>query len=146
MGFQLREGPPNIAYFQQSGSTANEWYPGDPVILSSGKVIIATSGANVLGIAAKAATGTANSWIPVHLLSLEQIWSIGVDGATTPAIASHVGVNYDLTIAAGATVLNIAGTTATGWFVIGLDGRDTPALGSRVLVKAESDTLQIFGD
>lgn len=146
MGFQLREGPPCIKYFQQSGSTANEFYPGDPVKFSSGKIVIATDGANVLGIAAKAATGTASTWIPVHLLSLEQIWSIGVDSATTPAITSHVGVNYTLTISAGATVLNVAGTTAAGWYVVGLDDRDTAAAGTRVLVKPESDTFEIFGD
>lgn len=146
MGFQLRRGPSNLEYFQQSGSTANEWYSGDPVKLSSGKIVIATDGADVLGIAAKAATGTANSWIPVHLLSLLQIWSIGADAATTPAIASHVGVNYTLTISAGATLLNIAGTTAAGWYVVGLDERDTAAAGTRVLVKPESDTIQIFGD
>ena len=146
MGFQLIEGPPNIVYFQQSGSSATEFYAGDPVIFSSGKIIIATSGADVLGISAKKATGTANTWLPIHLLSLEQIWSIAVDGATTPAIASHVGVNYNLTISAGATVLNVAGTTAAGWYVIGLDGRDVPAAGTRVLVKPESDTILPFGD
>ena len=146
MGFQLIEGPPNIVYFQQSGSTATEFYAGDPVKFSSGKIVIATDGAVVLGITAKQATGTANTWLPIHLLSLEQIWSIAVDGATTPAIASHVGVNYTLTISAGATVLNVAGTTAAGWYVVGLDGRDVAAAGSRVLVKPESDALEIFGD
>lgn len=146
MGFQLREGPPNVAYFQQSGSTATEWYPGDPVYLSSGKVLIASSGADVLGIAATQATGTASSWIAVYLLSLEQIWSIGVDSATTPVIASHVGVRYGLTVSTGATVLDIASATAAGWYVVGLDERDTAAAGSRVLVKPESDTIQIFGD
>lgn len=144
-GFQLREGPPNIKYFQQSGSTINEWYAGDPVYLSSGKLAIAT-GADVLGIAAQAATATADTWIAVHLLSLEQIWSISVDSATTPAIASHVGVRYGLTISTGATVLDIASATAAGWYVVGLDERDTAAAGTRVLVKPESDTLQIFGD
>jgi len=145
MGFQLIEGPPNIAYYMQSGSTATEWYPGDPVILSSGKVIIATSGTDVFGIAAKKATGTANSWIPVHLLSLEQIWSIQADSAMTPLV-THVGLSYNLTISAGVTVLNITGTTAAGWVVTGLDERDVAAAGTRVLVKPEIATLAGMGD
>lgn len=146
MGFQLIEGPPNIAYYKQTGTSATEWYPGDPVILTSGKLLIATSGTDVFGIAAKKATAVADSWIPVHLLSLEQIWSIAVDSATTPSIASHVGISYGLTISTGVTVLNLAGSTAAGWVVTGLDERDVAAAGTRVLVKPEIATYAGMGD
>lgn len=144
MGFQLRKGSPEIVP-RLEHATDGSFEVGDPLKVTSGKVQIATAGADVYGIAMTAASGTEDTEISVALLTPNQTWSISVDGATTPAEATHVGNHYALTIVAGATLLNVAGGAAAGFVVEELDTRDTAADGSRVVVRAEYATCDGIG-
>ena len=145
MGLQFIEGPKLLIYGYEISGTALDWYAGDPVIVTSGRLVIATSGADVWGIAQANATGTADTRCPVEIILPGQVWSINVDAATTPLHTSHVGVVYTLTIATGATVLNVAGTTSTGWMILDLDTRDVAAAGTRVLVTPSYATCDAIG-
>lgn len=142
--FQLIEGPAAIRKLGEGGSTQT-FKCGDPLIISSGQLIIATSGADVWGIAQQDASGTQATILEYYLALPGQIWSISVDAATTPALTSHVGARYDLTISAGATVLNIAGGAGDGWMVVDLDDRDVAAAGTRVLVTPYYSTCDAIG-
>ena len=144
-GLQYREGPRLVLPGYETSGSANDWYAGDPVIVSSGLLVIATSGADVWGIATAPATGTENTKVMVEIALPGTIWSVNVDAATTPAQASHVGVSYDLSISAGATLLDLASGTAAGWVVVALDTRDTPAAGTRVLVTPQYASCDAIG-
>ncbi len=143
-GFQLRQGNPNIVEIPEH-TTAGSFAIGDPVKVDSGKLKIASDDQDIFGIAMKAATGTAGTDIPVAVLTPEQIWSINADSATTP-LTTMVGASYGLTISAGATVINLAGgTTAGHWILDSLDQRDTAAAGTRVCVRASYGVCDAIG-
>lgn len=146
MGFQLVEGNPSIVYIGEH-TTSGSFAAGDPVkVETTGLLKLASSSAAVFGIALKAASGTASTSIPVIVLTPDLVWSIETDSATTPAI-THLGIAYDLTIATGATVLNLAGGESTEkYVVVELDERDTPAAGTRVLVRASVAVSDAMGN
>ena len=146
MGFQLVEGDPSVVYVKEH-ATHGSFEAGDPVkIATTGKLQIASSSDAVFGIAQAKYTGTENTLVPVIVLTPQQVWSIETDAATTPAI-THLGIAYDLTISAGATVLNLAGGEQTeAYVVMELDTRDTPAAGTRVLVRASVQVSDAMGN
>jgi len=144
-GLQFIEGPKLLIYGYETSGTALDWYAGDPVIVTSGRLVIATSGADVWAIAQANATGTADTRCPIEIVLPGQVWSINVDAATTPLHTSHVGLRYNLTVATGATVLNVAGGAADGWMVLDLDTRDVAAAGTRVLVTPFYSTCDAIG-
>jgi len=141
-GFEYRSGPYQVKYFPESSGTANDWYAGDPVYLSSGRLDIAANSTSLLGVSMAAATGTIDTQCPVILFDPMTQWAINVDSATTPAQATHVGTDYGLTVSTGATVLNLAGATAQGFRVVSLDRRDVAAAGSRVNVQITYASVQ----
>jgi len=141
-GFEYRSGPLDVQYFPETTGTANDWYAGDPVYTSSGRLLIGANSTSLLGVALAPATGTQDNMIPVAMFDPQTNWAINVDGATTPAVASHVGTDYGLTISTGSTVLNLAAATAQGFRVISLDRRDVAAAGSRVNVHITYASIQ----
>jgi len=131
--FRLWSGPPHLKKFKE-GATQT-FKEGDPVKLSSGLIVIATDGADIIGIAAKKASGTTNADAFVYVVTPEQVWSAYTSG--TPATATHVGNGYDLAsfTAGNNTVVSLSTTTSKEVIIQALDPRDTPASGTRVLVR-----------
>jgi len=146
MGFQLVEGNPSVVYIGEH-TTHGSFAAGDPVkVETTGLLKIASSSAAIFGIAQGPYTATAGTPIPVIVLTPDLVWAIETDSATTPAI-THLGIAYDLTISAGATVLNLAGGESTEKFIVmELDGRDTAAAGTRVLVRASVAVSDAMGN
>jgi len=106
---QRKIGLPNInEYEEASASSANDWYAGDLVRLdSSGELVIATAG-HILGIALKAASGTASTKIPVDVLTDQDQVSVVCNTTTAE---SDLGATFDFTFTAGAHVATAGGTT-----------------------------------
>jgi hypothetical protein len=119
----------------QEGGSSQSFVEGDLVKYSSGQAVIATDGTVNIGVAAQSASGTQATELAIYEINPEQIWSVYADSATTPAVGTHVGGDYDFaSFTTNTTYLNLtaAGTDA---IVVGLDPRDTPAAGTRVLVR-----------
>lgn len=141
--FRLWSGPPHLKKFLE-GATQT-FKEGDPVVLSSGRIVIATDGNDIAGIAAKAASGTTGADCFVYVVTPEQIWSAFTSG--TPAATTHVGNGYDLAsfTAGNNTVVSLSTTTNKDVIVQALDPRDTPASGTRVLVRFNYASSDLIG-
>ena len=95
-------------YQEAAASSANDWYAGDLVRLdSSGELVIATAG-HILGIALKAATGTASTLIPVDVLTDQDKISVACNTTTAE---TDLGATFDFTFTAGAHVATAGGST-----------------------------------
>lgn len=144
-GFYQLNGPVHVRWFADAGSSV--FVAGDPVILSSGVLTIATSSAKVWGIALanSAASATTANTVPVALITPEQEW-VAYANATT-AKASHVGNAYDLTISKGANYVNLSGTTTACFCITALDPRDGAHTGSggRVIGKFDDACIESMG-
>ena len=137
-GFQLKYGNPNVRHLPEA--SAQSFAVGDLVYLSGGKVTVIANDATMIGVAEKAATTTADSLIPVSLISPEQTWVAQED--TTTAVA-HVGNDYGLNITSGSMSVDIGETTNTAITIIDLDARDAVgASNGRVLVQFLPQVLQ----
>ena len=130
---ELWSGDPNIREYPEGGSTQT-FVEGDLVFFSSGSVIIATNGEDVVGVAASNASGTTGDPVNVQVVTPEQVWSVTTVGAT-PAQATHVGGLYSFEVFTAALVTLSLASSGADVIVVGLDPRDTPAAGSRVLVR-----------
>lgn len=92
-GFKLVKGDPNLQEFSE-GSTQS-FNAGDPVKMSSGKLVQMTTPSDTStttvvesgfwGIAAKDASGTANTQIPVYVIRPEQVWEVHAKRGTKPS-------------------------------------------------------------
>jgi hypothetical protein len=107
-GFVLREGDPNVRLFSEGSTQA--FNKGDPVSLASGKLTQfttpSTTGATskisvgIIGIAADDASGTANTKIPVYVISPEQVWEVHSKKGVKPSTKAtydegkNVKINY----------------------------------------------------
>jgi hypothetical protein len=117
---------------EAAAGSANDFYAGDLVKAnSSGELIIATAG-KMLGIAHKAATGTASTEIPVALLNINEIYvSRYHTDATSEAL---IGDLLDYTFTAGAHTLEESGAT-TDVYCVGLHPNDGAVASGRLLVR-----------
>jgi len=130
-------------YFQEAAaSSANDWYAGDLVKLdSNGELVIATAGA-ILGIACKAASGTASTEIPV--IVLDSTMTCVAKHTTSATNENMAGDVHDFTFTAGAHTLATGGTTD----VAILDNHPDDAWGTsggKMLVRFLDAGLQMGG-
>jgi hypothetical protein len=133
LGFRLVSGKPNMRDFQEASTQS--FNRGDLVQMSGGKVAqfttpsdttkTTTLSAGAIGIAGKDASGTANTWIPVFVISPEQEWAVhGLKGvaASTKATLDE-GKNCKVAYSASTAYTlsdgnsNTFTTTVAGWFV-----------------------------
>jgi hypothetical protein len=92
-GLRLAEGPDNIQNFSEGSTQA--FNRGDLVKLSSGKVVqfttpsdstkTTTISTGIWGVAARDASGTANTLIPVHVIIPAQVWEIHAQQGKRPS-------------------------------------------------------------
>jgi len=133
-------GNPQIVEHQEAAAgSANDFYKGDLVKLTSGELVIATAGA-ILGIALKAATGTASTAIPVLVVNPIDIYVAKYKASATAE--SLKGSVIDFVFTAGAHTLDDSGAT-TDAVVYDLDPRDAEGdSGGRLLFKFQSTACQ----
>jgi hypothetical protein len=118
---------------------------GDLVILSGGFVTVATSDANVYGIAMKDYTGTTSALIPVYVITPEDRFICQSSAAT---LETHKGNAYGCTLTTPGSMCVVAGTTGNATFYIDeLDPRDGPttSAGGRVIGRFVIDSMDAIG-
>lgn len=104
---------------------------GDALVMSSGKVVIATSDQTIFGVAAQDATGTTSSSVAVYLADPATLFTGQVD---TTSAASQIGLKYGLNIGtAGSMSIDIADTTTTSVRVVDIHPHDGAKALGRVL-------------
>jgi hypothetical protein len=141
IGFKLHSGPSNIFEVPEH-TTAGSFTIGDLVKLTSGKAQLETSDQAVWGVALKAATGTADTTIPVQVITPQQVWCAAADTTTT---SGHVGAVYGLNIAtAGSMSIDIGDTTTTTVRIEALDTRDGASALGRCLIRFDPNALKGF--
>lgn len=134
MGFRYLSGPVEVQTFPED-ETAGSFNIGEVVSLSSGEVIIAAGYVDCLGVALKAATGTAGTMIPVMIINPLQRWMCEADTTTATTM---VGAQYGFNVAADAHAVDLSQTTADGGVIIEklhpTDGATTGS-GGRLIVR-----------
>ena len=116
---------------EAAASSANDWYAGDLVKNdTSGELVIATAGV-ILGVAKKAASGTASTLITVELLNINEIYV--VKHTTSITGETMIGDCLDFTFTAGAHVVAVGGTTDV--YCVGLHPDDGALISGRLLVR-----------
>jgi hypothetical protein len=123
-GFVLKDGPTNIRNFSEGSTQA--FNKGDIVKMSSGKVVQFTTPSDstktttgiesgIIGVAAKDATGTANSLIPVYVITPEQVWEVHAQPGKKPSTKATYdeGKNVKLAYKAVTTYTLSNGTTTS---------------------------------
>jgi len=137
---ELKSGNPQVVQIQEAAaSSENDWYAGDLVKTdANGELVIATAGA-IMGIARRAATGTASTKIPVELISADNLYVAKYKAsATTEALVGDV---VDFTFTAGAHTLDESGAT-TDADVVGLDPRDDLGTsGGRLVIRFDPNAI-----
>ena len=142
IGFRQITGPFQVEHLPEH-TTANSFVAGDIVYLNSGKLALVTSDAAVFGVAGAPASGTADTSLPVYVITPTQLWVAEVD--TTSAV-SQVGGKYGLNIGtAGSMNVDIGDTSTTSVRIERLDSRDVAGTATgRVVVKFDQAALQNF--
>jgi len=144
-GFVLRDGPNNIQLLSE-GSTQS-FNRGDIVKMSSGKVVQFTTPSNstktttgietgIIGVAARDATGTANTLIPVYIITPEQLWEVHAQPGKKPSTKATYdeGKNVKLAYKAVTTYTLSNGTTTTTTTVGAWYAQSTAATGGAGVV------------
>jgi hypothetical protein len=135
---ELKSGNPQVVQIQEAAAgSANDFYAGDLVKTNTdGELVIATAGA-IMGIARRAATGTASTEIPVELISADNLYVAKYKAAaTTEALVGDV---VDFT--AGAHTLDESGASLDA-DVVGLDPRDALGTsGGRLVIRFDPNAI-----
>jgi len=123
--------PTKIVYLPEVVSAT--FKTGDLVILSGGYVTVATSDADVFGIAMEDYTGTTGALVPVYVITPEDRFVAQSSAAT---LESYKGNAYGCTLTTPGSMCVTAGTTGNATFYIDkLDPRDgvKTSAGGRVI-------------
>jgi hypothetical protein len=140
---ELKSGNPQVVWIEEaSASSANDWYANDLVKTdASGELVIATAGV-IMGIAKRAATGTASTKIPVELISVDNLYVAKYKAsATTEALIGDV---VDFTFTAGAHTLDESGAS-TDADVVMLDPRDDVGTsGGRLVIRFDPNAITML--
>jgi len=139
MGFRLAEGNPLVKIYPEASSQS--FAAGDLVYLVSGKVTVVAADTDLYGIAGKAASTTADTEIPVYIITPEQTYMCEID--TTSAVA-HVGVDYGLNITSGSMAVNQGEESTTSVTVVDLVDVAGTTSHPRVLVKFHTAHLNQY--
>jgi hypothetical protein len=134
-GFQLAYGNPTIVHMPEH-TTANSFTAGDLVYLSSGLVVLAADDDTVFGVAARAASGTHDTVIPIYVITPEQTWIVEME---TTSAEAHIGEDYAVNLTAGSQSVN---TDDTGSVVVIDFFEPVGTATGKVLVKFSPDVLQ----
>lgn len=140
--FVLWSGPTHVR--EGPEETSQSFLAGDLVILdsSTAEVKIATTGADVMGVAIDKASTVDDTVLKYHMVTPEQVWSVESTG--TPA-ATMIGIGYVIaSFSAGGMVADV-GNTGSDIVIDALDPRDTAASGSRVLVRFQPASCDGWG-
>lgn len=117
---------------------------GDLVIISSGKVAVATSDDDFFGIALQDATGTTDTSLPVYVPGVDEKF---IAEASTTTAQTNVGVAYALVMTSGSMAVNPGSTTTPAFYIDQLDKRDgaTTGAGGRVIGRFIYTSLDSIG-
>ena len=142
--FKLVDGPENLREFPEGSTQA--FLAGDLVFMSSDALVICTGAsqgaAGILGVAAKDASGTAGTMIPVYVATPEQVWRAYPAATKKPTANFDRGVDYKIGQAsAGAAALGAAGTDAVVVsFNVGMS--DGTSAGDPILIRFDQAACQ----
>lgn len=134
--FKLKWGNPHIIDLPETSGTALDWYAGDPVKLTSGRLVIA-SNAVIAGIAMVSATGTQDTMCPVSLVDPTQVWCAEYIGTASVTDGfSEKALDFSP---------NSSGVSTTGSgdiIILKEDERDGWGANKRILVRFQSAACQ----
>jgi hypothetical protein len=144
IGFQPYPGPiaDRISWLPEAATQT--FVVGDLVIISSGKVAVASDDDDVFGIAMKAATGTTNTSIPVYVIHASDKF---IAEASDTTAVSNQGVAYALVMTSGSMAVNTGSTSSAAFYIDHLDPRDgaTTGAGGRVIGRFVYTSLDSIG-
>lgn len=117
---------------------------GDLVILTSGKVQVATDDDDVFGVALKDSSGTVDTDTPVYVIHASDKFL--AEASATTAITNQ-GVAYALVMTTGSMAVNPGSTTTAAFYIDKLDPRDgaTTGAGGRVIGRFIYTSLDSIG-
>ena len=127
MGFRPYPGPDATKIVHLPEGTSASFQAGDLVIFTSGKLQVATDDDDVFGIALKTYTGTADTSIPVYVITPGDRF-IAETSATQAQ--TNCGVAYALVMTTGSMAVNPGSTTTAAFYIDQLDPRDGPVTGA----------------
>jgi len=124
--------------------TSASFQRGDLVIFTSGKLQICTDDDNLFGIAMKTYSGTADTMIPVYVITPGDRFVAEANGTTAQ---TNCGVAYALVLTTGSMSVNVGSTTTPGFYIDELDKRDGPTTGAggRVLGRFYYESMDAIG-
>ena len=107
IGFQLAYGNPCVVHIPET-TTASSFVAGDLVVIASGYVGLVADDDTVFGVAAKDASGTLGTSIPVYVIDPSVTWIAELDTTST---TTHLGQDYAINIGtAGSMSVDVGGT------------------------------------
>ncbi len=117
---------------------------GDLVIISSGKVAVATDDDDIFGIALNDASGTTDTDVFVYVPGPGEKF---IAEASTTTAQTNVGVAYALVMTSGSMAVNPGSTTTAAFYIDSLDPRDgaTTGAGGRVIGRFIYTSLDSIG-
>ena len=144
MGFRPYPGPiaDRIVHLPEAATQTSD--QGDLVIISSGKVAVATDDDDVFGIAMRDASGTTDTMIPVYVIHASDKF---IAEASTTTAETNKGVAYALVMTSGSMAVNPGSTTTAAFYIEKLDPRDGPTTGAggRVIGRFVYTSLDSIG-
>jgi hypothetical protein len=132
MGFRPYPGPIADRISILPEAATQTFVQGDLVIISSGKVAVATDDDDVFGVALHDASGTTDT--DVHVYVIQPGDKFIAEASTTTAVTNQ-GVAYALVVTSGSMAVNPGSTTSPAFYIDSLDPRDgaTTGAGGRVI-------------
>lgn len=139
IGFKLAYGNPTVVHVPEH-TTSPGFLRGDLVYINTtyGTLAIISDDQTIFGIAGADASGTANTQIPVYVISPEQVYIAQLD---TTSAQAQVGNDYGINISTGAFSVDSSDVTTATVTVIDLFDDVGTATG-KVLVKFDPARLQ----
>jgi hypothetical protein len=144
MGFRPYPGPIADRIVHLPEAATQTFDQGDLVIISSGKVAVATDDDDVFGVAMRDASGTTDTMIPVYVIHASDKF---LAEASTTTAQTNVGVAYALVMTSGSMAVNPGSTTTPAFYIEKLDPRDgaTTGAGGRVIGRFVYTSLDSIG-
>ena len=144
MGFAPYPGPDASKIVHLPEGTSASFQAGDLVIFTSGKLQVATDDDEFFGIALKKYSGTADTSIPVYVVTPGDRFIAEANGTTAQ---TNCGVAYALVLTTGSMSVNVGSTTTPAFYIDELDPRDgaTTGAGGRVLGRFYYTSMDAIG-
>lgn len=144
MGFRPYPGPVADRISVLPEAATQTFKTGDLVIISSGKIAVATDDDDVFGVALHDASGTTNTDTFVYVIHPGDKFI--AEASDTTAVTNQ-GVAYALVMTSGSMAVNPGSTSTAAFYIDSLDPRDgaTTGAGGRVIGRFVYTSLDGIG-